>query len=89
MVYAFLGTLLVMGACRVFYASGKYVERQNIEERIQEALEQERLHRTNRLRDMGRVTDIRPDASGPPATSHGMRVIGTRPRSLDKPQTRM
>lgn len=91
MVYAFLAAVLIAAACWVSYQCGKRVERQDIEERVdlavETALDASRRHRASQLRERGRIHDVREDATGEPATSHGIRVLGASPRH--KPPTRM
>jgi hypothetical protein len=91
MVYAFLGAVVWIATGWVCYQSGKRVERQEQEElaaeRLEFALAAEREHRTRQLREHGRIHDIREDASGPPATSRPITVLGASPRH--KPPTRM
>ena len=92
MIAAFLGALLLIGTGLICYYSGKSVQRQtDVELRAaaEEDLRQAMLHRANRLRDFGRVTDAHPGASGPPAVVRNMRVLGMRPDGVDKPPTRM
>lgn len=61
------------------------LERQAAERSAREAAQ----HRANRLRDNGRVTDVHPDASGPPSRVARMRVLGMQPDGRDRPPTRM
>ncbi len=91
MIYAFLLGVFIIGACVVSYQCGKRVERQDQEqlaaERLELALTAEREHRVRQLREHGRIHDVREDASGPPATSRPITVLGASPRH--RPPTRM
>jgi hypothetical protein len=91
MIWAFLGGVVIIAACWVSYQCGKRVERQDQEElaaeRLEFALAAEREHRVRQLREHGRIHDVREDASGPPATSHPITVLGASPRH--RPPTRM
>ena len=83
MVYAFLGTLVLILAIAIGYGCGKHAERQNTEQRQQA----EREHRARQLREHGRIHDVREDATGAPATSRPITVLGASPRH--RPPTRM
>jgi hypothetical protein len=90
MVYAFFGTLVLILAVWIGYGCGKHVERQSQEQAAQERAEAERTareHRARQLRELGRRTDVREDATGAPATVHPIVVLGKSPRH--RPPTRM
>lgn len=83
MIWTFLVAAVWIGTGLICYYSGKRVERQDQEEL--QALQRE--HRARQLRERGRIHDVRPDATGEPATVHPIVVLGKSPRH--KPPTRM
>ena len=70
---------------------GRVIQRAEAERKAYERLrieeQEKRGAHAAKLREMGRVTDVRPDASGPPAVVRQMTVLGKSPRH--KPSTRM
>ena len=66
---------------------GRVIRNAEKERIAQEALREADASRAARLRELGRVTDVRPDASGPPAVVRPMTVLGKSPRH--RPPTRM
>ena len=90
MLYAFVLVLLEAAAYGIGYRHGRSVERrvqkrrQQVAEAHEEAL---REHRARRLREFGRIHDVREDATGAPAIVRPMHVLGRSPRH--KPPTTM
>jgi hypothetical protein len=74
-------------ALLIGFTLGRVIRNAEKERIQQEALREADASRSARLREMGRVTDVRPDASGPPAVVRPMVVLGKSPRH--RPPTRM
>jgi hypothetical protein len=80
---------VIYGAAAILFgfALGRVIGNAEKERIAQEALREADASRAARLRELGRVTDVREDASGPPATVRRMTVLGKSPRH--RPSTRM
>ena len=87
--YGWVMVAVIYGAAAILFgfALGRVIRNAEKERIAQEALREADASRAARLRELGRVTDVRPDASGPPAVVRPMTVLGKSPRH--RPPTRM